>query len=234
MVKVSHHVEERRGAALLDAWRGHGAARVLAHDGDAILLERATGGRSLVSMAQTGADAEAARIVCLVADTLHAASADVLSMTEPPALVPLARWFRDLFDHADELTPVHRRGADFAEALLADERDIVALHGDLHHANVLDFGERGWLAIDPKGLLGERAFDYTNLLCNPSYEFALEPGRLERLFTVVTDAAGLEPARFARWLVAWCALSSTWFTLDGKARPAASVARIGERALELI
>ena len=234
MIKVSHHEEERRGAALLDAWRGHGAARVLARDGDAILLERATGSRSLVSMAQTGADAEAARIVCLVANTLHAASADVLAMPEPPVLVPLARWFRGLFDHADELTPMHRRGADLAEALLADERDIVALHGDLHHMNVLDFGERGWLAIDPKGLLGERAFDYANLLCNPSHEFALAPGRLERLFTVVTDAAGLEPARFARWLVAWCALSSTWFTLDGEARPAASVARIGERALALL
>lgn len=33
---------------------------------------------------------------------------------------------------------------------------MVTLHGDLHHGNVLDFGASGWLAIDPKGLKGER------------------------------------------------------------------------------
>jgi aminoglycoside/hydroxyurea antibiotic resistance kinase len=41
------------------------------------------------------------------------------------------------------------------------------LHGDLHHGNVLDFGLRGWLAIDPKGLLGERGFDFANIFTNP-------------------------------------------------------------------
>ncbi len=104
------------------------------------------------------------------------------------------------------------------------------LHGDLHHGNVLDFGERGWLAIDPKGLLGEAAFDYCNLLCNPSHERALAPGRLERQFGVVVEATGTEAARLADWLVAWSALSSTWFALDDDPRLAESAAAIGERA----
>ena len=59
------------------------------------------------------------------------------------------------------------------------------------------------------------------------------PGRLERQFGVVVDATGLEPARLADWLVAWCALSSTWFTIDDDPRLAASAAAIGERALTL-
>jgi streptomycin 6-kinase len=42
-----------------------------------------------------------------------------------------------------------------------------ALHGDLHHENVLDFGERRWLAIDPHGLHGERFFDFANIFTNP-------------------------------------------------------------------
>jgi streptomycin 6-kinase len=231
MLKVSHHDEERRGSALLAAWSGRGAVRVLEHDGDAVLMERATGPRSLVAMSTTGSDAAATSVLCMTAAMLHEASVDVLDATEPPELVPLRTWFRRLFAHADELQPVHRQGAEFALALLDSERDVVALHGDLHHANVLDFGERGWLAIDPKALLGERAFDYCNLHCNPSPAFALEPGRLEARFAAVTDAAGLEPDRFARWLVAWCALSSTWHALDGDDAAAASVARIGERAL---
>ena len=233
MLKISHHDEERRGSMLLAAWSGHGAARVLEQEGDAVLMERATGPRSLVHLSVSGSDAAATKVLCTTAHALHEASVDVLDSREPLDLVPLRTWFRDLFAHGDELTPFHRRGAVLASSLLDDERDIVALHGDLHHGNVLDFGERGWLAIDPKGLLGERAFDYCNLLCNPSPAFALEPGRLEARFAAVTDAAALPPDRFAQWLVAWCALSSTWHALEGDDAAAASVARIGERALDL-
>ena len=46
--------------------------------------------------------------------------------------------------------------AETAQALLADPRERSVLHGDLHHDNALDFGARGWRAIDPKGLIGER------------------------------------------------------------------------------
>ncbi|RXZ72309.1 hypothetical protein ESP51_05230 [Agromyces albus] len=233
MLKISHVEEEQRGSELLAAWSGHGAARVLEHEGDAVLMERATGPRSLAHLSVSGADAAATEVLCATAAVLHEASADVLDSPGPPDLVPLRTWFRDLFAHADELTPFHRRGADLALALLDDERDVVALHGDVHHANVLDFGERGWLAIDPKGLLGDRTFDYCNLFCNPSPELALEPGRLEARFAQVTDAAGFESHRLARWLMAWCALSSTWHALDGDDAAAASMIRIGERALTL-
>lgn len=231
MLKLSHHEEERRGSALLAAWAGRGAPRVLEHEGDAMLMERATGPRSLAHLSVSGSDAAATDVLCTTAAVLHAASVEVLTSPAPPQLVPLRTWFRELFAHADDLSALHRRGADLALALLDDERDVAALHGDVHHGNVLDFGERGWLAIDPKGLLGERAFDYCNLFCNPSPAFALEPGRLEARLATVTDAAGLESRRLARWLVAWCALSSAWHTLDGDDADAASVARIGERAL---
>ena len=40
-------------------------------------------------------------------------------------------------------------------------------------------------------------------------------------------------ARYADWLVAWCALSSTWCTLDDDPRLADSAAAIGELALTL-
>ena len=46
-------------------------------------------------------------------------------------------------------------------------------------------------------------------------------------------ATGLDPARLADWLVAWCALSSTWFALDDDPRLADSAAAIGELALTL-
>ena len=58
-----------------------------------------------------------------------------------------------------------------AEALLAwlvpSQTGPVLLHGDLHHGNVLSARRRPWLAIDPKGVVGERAFDAGALLYNP-------------------------------------------------------------------
>ena len=71
------------------------------------------------------------------------------------------------------------------------------LHGDLHHDNVLDFGERGWLAIDPKRLLGERGFDFANIFTNPDLAdptrpVATEPGRFGRRLEVIAEAAAKE------------------------------------------
>lgn len=40
------------------------------------------------------------------------------------------------------------------------------LHGDLHHGNILR-GESGWVAIDPKGLLGDPSFEITGYIRNP-------------------------------------------------------------------
>ena len=234
VLKVAHHDEEVRGADLLVALEGRGAATVLRRDGDAVLLERATGSRDLVSMVRAGDDEEATRILCGVARRLNAETDRVLLRAESPPLIELEAWFRHLFAHADELDPVHRAGAELAHRRLAEQRRPAMLHGDLHHANVLDFGERGWLAIDPKGLLGDAEFDVCNLLCNPSHEHALLPGRLERQFAVVLESTGFDQRRLRDWLVAWCALSSTWFALADDPVSAEAMARLGECAAALV
>ncbi len=104
---------------------------------------------------------------------------------------------------------------------MADPREVVPLHGDLHHDNVLDFGRRGWLAIDPHALLGERGFDYAILFANPDLAdparpVATLPGRFERRLDLVTAAAGLERTRLLRWILAWTGLSAAWFLEDGQ------------------
>ena len=70
-----------------------------------------------------------------------------------------------------------RTAENVAAELLASPRDVTVLHGDIHHGNILDFGARGWLAVDPKGLVGERGLDYANLFCNPDTATATGPGR---------------------------------------------------------
>ncbi|HSH64021.1 MAG TPA: aminoglycoside phosphotransferase family protein, partial [Methyloceanibacter sp.] len=67
MLKIAVEAEEKRGGLLMLWWDGDDAARVLEHEDDALLLERATGTRSLEAMARDGRDDEASRIICAVA-----------------------------------------------------------------------------------------------------------------------------------------------------------------------
>jgi streptomycin 6-kinase len=226
MLKIAGHAEEENGGRLMACWAGGGAARVLAIEGAAILLERLSGPRDLAQMARGGADDEATRILCGAAARLHEPRAP-----PPPAtLVPLDRWHRSLADAAKS------RGGPFAEAwavaehLLADPRDVVVLHGDLHHGNVLDGGPRGWLAIDPKGLIGERGFDYANLFRNPGAEIALQPDRLARQARIVAETAVLEPARLLAWVYAYAVLGAAWSLESGHDGDAAVGLKIAEIA----
>jgi streptomycin 6-kinase len=215
MLKIATVEEERRGAGLMAWWGGRGAAQVLAHEGDALLLERAEGARSLAAMARAGEDDAAMRILSDVAAALHAPRPGT-----PPVLVPLPVRFRALAPAAAAQGGILARAAATAEGLLAAPREIAVLHGDLHHFNALDFGARGWLAIDPKGLLGERGFDYANLFCNPDLggrvpAVATRPERFARRLEVVAARAGLERTRLVAWILAWAGLSAAWSIGDG-------------------
>lgn len=214
MLKLSHEEDERLGGVLMEWWDGEGAARVLARDDAAILLERATGPASLADMARSGRDDEACRILCTTAARLHAPRHKSL-----PDLIPLDHWFRELEPMARTHGGILARCAETANVLLAKPREVGVLHGDLHHDNVLDFGARGWLAIDPKGLIGERAFDFANIFTNPDLAdptrpVATEPGCFARRLNVVIEAAKLERQRLLLWILAWTGLSASWFLSD--------------------
>jgi streptomycin 6-kinase len=208
--KIALLEEEKRGNGLMVWWANRGSAPVLAHDSEVVLMERAPGRVSLADFARSGRDDEASRIMCVVLEELHARSDQ-----PPPPLLALAEGFAPLHAAAHSHGGILRVSASAASDLLANPREIAVLHGDVHHGNILDFGARGWLAIDPKGLIGERYFDYTNILCNPDHELASAPGRLRRQVRVITEAANLDPVRLLAWLIAWSGLSAAFLLEDG-------------------
>jgi streptomycin 6-kinase len=233
VLKVARIPDEQSGYRLMAWWDGQGAAKVFASSAGALLMERAAGTKDLAKMAWSGQDEEACRILCNTAARLHALRLGLL-----PELHPLEVWFQPLF----QLAPAHTAlapAADIARQLLAAPNAVGPLHGDLHHENVLDFGDRGWLAIDPHGLLGERTFDYANIFANPdlsdpSRPLATLPGRLEARLDVVISATGIEPQRLLRWIVAWTGLSAAWFIDDGDDKGAAIDLTINAMALRLL
>jgi streptomycin 6-kinase len=198
--------EERNGSKLMRWWDGDGAAKVLELDEHAVLLERATGTGSLTQLVIDGLDNEATRIVCRVAMALHRPR----DSRPPDEIVPLERWFRDLWAVADSDDLFLTRAASVARELIDESLDYVVLHGDIHHGNVLDFGARGWLVIDPKGLVGERSFDFANMFRNPPTGHQFEPGRMERMAGVIAQETGIPEERLLRWVVAFCGLSVAW------------------------
>ena len=209
MLKLARTTEEKRGNRLMAWWDGEGVAKVLARHGRALLLERASGDRSLVHMARSGLDREASIIICDVADRLHNRE------TSPPlGLVPLEQWFTELGSSAGREYRVQAAALAASRDLLASQRDVVTLHGDLHHGNVLDFGST-WRAIDPKGLCGERTFEFVNMLRNPDPAVATAPGRLAAQATLVAERARLDRRRLLEWALAFAGLSAAWTLADG-------------------
>ncbi len=199
---------EARGAAYLQALAGRGAVHVHALEGPAILMEHCPG-PSLGDLARSGRDDEATEILCDVIQTLHAAQ-PVLDAFEP-----LDRRFAPLTGAS--LDGNLGEAARIARDLLADPVPPTALHGDLHHDNILH-GPRGWLAIDPKGVSGDPAYEPANAFRNPEGmgERIFDPARLHRMAAQVSGRLGHPPGRLLGWAAAHCALSTRWSLEDGQ------------------
>ncbi|MNO55427.1 Aminoglycoside/hydroxyurea antibiotic resistance kinase [compost metagenome] len=229
MLKISQEPEEQAGSQLMAWWDGDGAAPVLAHEGEALLMKRAQGSATLIQMVNSGRDDEAIRILCAVVARLHTPRPKPI-----PELVPLGQWFESLLSAAATHYGILEHCAGAARELLAAPLDVAVLHGDIHHGNVLDFGQAGWLAIDPKGLYGERGFDYANILCNPDEASALAPEYFARRIALIADASGIDRRRLLQWVLAWTGLSATWMLEDGAdPRSRLELAKLAASALNI-
>ncbi|WP_198912620.1 aminoglycoside phosphotransferase family protein [Acetobacter oeni] len=232
MLKVTSDPDELRGNHLMTMWDGQGAAAVMEHDRYALLLERAMSGRTLADLVYAGSDDEATRNLCKTAGLLHSAS-----LLQQEEMRSLKSWFADLLEPSPNSAEWLKDCARQAHRLLSDPQEQLTLHGDLHHGNVLDFGTRGWRAIDPKGLYGERVADFATLFLNPDLAdsqrpYAVSPHRFEHRIRLVSSHAGIEPVRLLQWIHAWSGLSAVWFVEEGIApETQQAVAHLASEAL---
>jgi streptomycin 6-kinase len=203
--------EEQRGAAALRYFDGHGAVRLLRYDEGAHLLEYAAGDQ-LVTLVERGEDKKATRIIAEVLKQLHSVPQDAPG----DGLFRLDRWFGALFEQAAVdrqagIESIYVRSAAVAERLLADQREIRVLHGDIHHYNVRQ-SARGWLAFDPKGLVGERTYDCANTLCNPVMpELVHNETRLLTNAAILADMLALDLSRVLAFTYTYACLNASWW-----------------------
>jgi streptomycin 6-kinase len=229
MLKAGMTAEERRSVDLLAWYDGEGAVRLLQQGDGAILMERAIGETSLTAMTRAGEDEAALSVLCAAAVRLHAPR----PAPPPKTLVPLAVRFTPLEAAAAARGGVLARCWDEARGLLASSRDERPLHGDLWHNNVRDGGERGWLAIDPKGFHGDRTYDYAIMVGTPDFPaVADDPERVRRRALFVAQTASLELARLLQSMMVDAGLYALWSMSGGHAPRALAMAEIAAHILE--
>jgi streptomycin 6-kinase len=209
-------------------WRsGSGAVQLLARADNFSLLEWAGAVRLGDHLIQHG-DEEAARIAGDVIRRIHSPGAH----PAPASLIPLDTWFGSLFRTARSAVN-SADGRHFAETaklagrLLARQRDVKPLHGDVHHDNIL-FGSRGWLAIDPKGLIGDPAYDVANIFQNPvGYAKRSDPQRILLMAGTMAEAIDRDVETVLEYAFAYSGLSAAWFLEAGDRDAADSTLEIG-------
>jgi streptomycin 6-kinase len=202
--------EEQSGAVALRYFDGCGAVRLLRYDEGAHLMEYAAGDE-LVTLVERGEDENATRIIAQVIKQLHSVPQDA----PHDGLFMLDRWFGELFNKATAdkqagIESIYVRGASLAQRLLADQHDVRVLHGDIHHRNIRQ-SARGWLAFDPKGIVGERTYDCANTLCNPVIpEIVHNETRLLTNAAILADMLAIDLSRVLAFTYAYACLNASW------------------------
>ena len=104
-----------------------------------------------------------------------------------------------------------------SQELLTENKDEVLMHGDFHHYNVLESG-RGWLAIDPKGVIGPKGYEVGPLLINPIDRFlsgSRPKFQTEKRISILSEMLDMERERIRNW--GFChAVLSAWWSLEDK------------------
>ena len=208
--------------AALILFDGRGAVRLLEHDSarGILLMERVTPGMPLSELQH---EREATTVAAKLMKKLWRV---------PPAdhLFPsLADWFlafNRLRNNVsggsgpfpDKLITRAERSFDELNQNAPAEACMV-LHGDLHHANILLSSKEEWLAIDPKGIVGDPGYEVGPFMLNRLPRAASNAELLElfnQRLLIFSDELRIDKKRLACWAFCHAVLSALWDWEEGK------------------
>jgi streptomycin 6-kinase len=200
--------EEWRSGDVLLALAGSGAVQVHEHMPGAVLLERLRPGTSLVAVAEYDDD----RATAVLADVIGRLNPDARIDGMPTVREWGAAFDRFLDSGSDAIDgKVVVRARDDYRALCGSQSSVRLLHGDLHHENVVYDDSRGWVVIDPKGVVGELEYEIGAALRNPRH---FGPARLAAAMPPRIDffaaRLGLDRDRILRWASSQAVLTALW------------------------
>ncbi|MCC6297727.1 MAG: phosphotransferase [Anaerolineales bacterium] len=209
--------------AALKLFNGEGACRLIDCDEEKgfLLLERLQPGRML---AELDDDEEATRIAAegmkRIWRRFDYGATNTPLRSARNKFIFLSDWFdglkrlRKMFD--GRTGPLDAKLVARVEGstkdLFAENHNPVLMHGDFHHYNILS-SERGWLVIDPKGVIGPACYEVGPLMMNP-WEMSLGRTslkvRMKKRVNILHEHLGFERERILEWSLAHAILSAWW------------------------
>lgn len=208
--------------AALTLFNGEGACWLLECDVEKgfFLLERLRPGTMLSELED---DDERTHIAV---DVMQKLWRPAPSQEQTPAFQKFIR-LSDWFDGLKRIRPQFEGGTGIfpkeilerVEAYLPElfDEEHCLIHGDFHHYNILK-SERGWLAIDPKGVIGPVGYEIGPLMLNPwikPMDWIRFEVQAKRRVDILHERLGWRRERILQWTLAHAILSAWWDYEDG-------------------
>jgi streptomycin 6-kinase len=200
-----------REAFALKCFAGYGVVKVLAEDKGMLLLERAVPGISLKSYFPDK-EQESIEIACGVIKKLHQ-----VNIPENHNFPHIKDWLTALDKDWPIPDKYMKKARKLRDHLLHTSKQDILLHGDLHHENILQNGD-DWVVIDPKGVIGEAAYEVAAFIRNPMPELlthADAPNIIHNRIIRFAEPLNIPAARILYWCYVQALLAWVWSIEDG-------------------
>lgn len=198
----------------LTVFNGEGSIRLIEVDrGDSVmLLEKVIPGIPLSTIED---DEKATRILAQVMKSI------CKPLPENNSFITVSEWmqaiqiYKEKHYHSEGNIPQYLidKAMRLCEELFATSATPVLVHGDLHHDNVLSSDRESWLAIDPKGIIAEPAYETAAMIRNP-YNRMKNVSNLEdvlrKRILILAEELNFEPSRIHKWCFTQTVLSAVW------------------------
>lgn len=200
-----------REAFVLKCFAGYSAVKVLAEDYGMLLLERAVPGIALKSYFLIQ-EKKSIEIACGVMQKLHQ-----LNIPTTHNFPHIKDWLVALDKDWAIPDAYLQKARKLRDQLFKTSAVDALLHGDLHHDNILQNGN-DWLVIDPKGVIGEPAYEVAAFIRNPMPDLIniQDPEEIIQMrIAMFSDLLNVPRTKIADWCFVQAVLAWIWSLEDG-------------------
>ncbi|WP_133129845.1 aminoglycoside phosphotransferase family protein [Legionella yabuuchiae] len=215
VLKISHdkqsNINEKQALTNLGS---QGAIKLIDYNStyNALLLQQAIPGITLKSLYQDNPDYV---MDCYVETMRKLHHQQLPKESNPPQITD---WLNVLDEPSLKQIPTAllNKAIELRNKMLSSPKPLIFLHGDLHHDNILKHGNE-WLAIDPKGVVGEAEFEiaaFDFMYISKLTAIVDVKNVFEKRVELLAQKSGLDAQRIKDWVFVRLILMAVWFIED--------------------